>query len=253
MRAPDRVTSNLKITSEQDLDKLEIFRPKLESPPNSVKTLEDQVFWKLYIKYFNERINNMREDFRISHKTNRDLPRNFESFQRYYTDNPKLLAALRGRLYQGLSGNVISEITSGKAAHNLGISKVPNPGPAQMLYPDTVFRRSDKGYSAVSTKSRQFSEVRSPKKLIEIVSKDVCEALDKYYGFRYVRRRGLGVTGETIKIDEVILNYDPNPRLFPKDEDETKDLKESIKEIVETFEEEFKVNIQVGFFDPKAK
>ena len=225
----------------------------MESPLNSVKTLEDQFFWELYIEYFNERIKKMREDFVISHKTIRDPPRNFESFQRHYTENPKLLAALRGRLYQGLAGNVISDITNGKAAHNLGISKVSNPEPNQMLYPDTVFRRYDEGYTAISTKSRQFTEIRSPEELVKLVSRDLYEALYKYYGIRYVRRQGLDVTGEKIKIDEVILNYDPNLSLFPKDEAKAKALKEFIKDIVETFEEELKVDVQVGFFDLKAK
>ena len=49
----------------------------------------------------------------------------------------------------------------------------------------------------------------------KLVQGDIEEQLAKYYGFGYVRRSGLDLTGQKIDIDEVILNYDR--RLVPEE------------------------------------
>jgi hypothetical protein len=100
-------------------------------------------------------------------------------------------------------------ITDSKVAQNLGVSKLPNPGPGDVVYPDFVVPRSKGGYSAVTSKSRVFAEGISQAELERVVMGDLREGLEKYYGNRYVRRRGLDLTGEPIRIDELILNYTP--------------------------------------------
>jgi hypothetical protein len=207
-------TAGSTVRSIEDLDKLvEPLRPKLDRPPASVRTPEDQSMWELYHDYFSERVASMRSDFQATGQTKRELPRDFDSFRKQYTENPELIKALRGRLAQGETGNIISDITSGKVTQNLGISRVPNPGPGEVVYPDFVWS-GRKGYTAVSNKSRDFRGM-SRSQIKKTVMADVDEALKKYHGTRYVRRPGLDVTGQPIEIDEVILNYDP--RLIPED------------------------------------
>ena len=239
----DRVAPGQKIMSEQDIDKfLEPARPKLDSPPASVKTPEDQQLWEIYYNYIDERLGSMRQDIRATGKTSRDAPRTFESFRKQYTQNPALLKALRGRMYQGRVSSVIDDITSGTAAHNLGISKVPIPEPKEMLYPDHVIHRSGsartEGYTAVSTKSRDFRTI-SPADIPKIVMDDLREALVNYYGLRYVRRIGLDVTGSLIRIDEVVLNYE---RLLVPEK-----FRDGIQAIAESYSG---VDVKIGFFDP---
>jgi len=208
-----RVTKGT-VTSEKDIDNLvELSRPKIDQPPPSVKTPEDQSLWEMYNQYFNERVDSMRADIRETGQTSREAPRDFESFRKEYADNPNLLAALRGRISQGQTGKIIEDITGGKVAQNLGFSRVPNPGPGEVVYPDFVWR-GGKGFSAVSQKARDFRGLsRSEAK--NIVEADIEEQLGKYYGTGYVRRSGLDLTGQKIEIDEVILNYDR--RLVPED------------------------------------
>ncbi len=74
------------------------------------------------------------------------------------------------------------------------------------------------------------------------VIEDIDEALRKYYGVRYVRRRGIPQFGSAIDIDEVILNYDP--RYI------TDSTREFIKNAVPEYGRE---GIQVGFFDFKPE
>jgi len=201
------------IKSEQDLDSvLGPQRPRLDQPPPGLKTLDDQQIWELYNRYFSERVESMRTDLRTAGSTKRNIPRNFEEFNRHYTEHPELIRALRGRLSQGETGNVISDISRGKAAQNLGISKVPEPGVGEVVFPDFVWK-GQKGYTAVSNKSRNFFGL-TPDEIKRMVQLDVDEALGKYYGERYVRRPGLDVTGQRINFDEVILNYDA--ALVPK-------------------------------------
>jgi hypothetical protein len=208
-----RVTTGT-VTSEKDIDKLiEPFRPKIDQPPVSVKTPEDQSLWEMYNQYFKERVDNMRAELRETGMTSREPPRSFDDFRKEYADNPNLLAALRGRLSQGQTGKIIDEITRGKVAQNLGFSRVANPGPGEVVYPDFVWQ-GRKGFSAVSQKARDFRGLTraEARKLVEA---DIEEQLGKYYGIGYVRRSGLDLTGEKIEIDEVILNYDR--RLVPED------------------------------------
>ena len=236
----DRVIGQ-NITSEQDIDKIiQSSQPKLESPPPSVKNIEDQRLWELYNDYFAERVASMRSDIRVTGKTARDPPRKFDSFRDNYTKNPELLDALRGKLYQGRIGNVIDDLTreSGRAWHNLGISRVPDPKPTEMLYPDTVFARSKGGYTAVSTKSRVFSGKENLEELRQVVMPDIRESLEKYYGMRYVRRKGIDIKGEKIQIDEIVLNYDPN--------NVPKELRPKMKDIAEAYSD---VDVKIGFFD----
>jgi len=202
------------ISSEKDIDKLiEPSRPQIDHPPPSVKTPEDQSLWEMYNQYFKERVDSMRADIRETGQTSREAPRDFASFQREYSDNPNLIAALRGRLSQGQTGAIISDITGGKVAQNLGFSRVPNPGPGEVVYPDFVWK-SEKGFSAVSQKARDFRGL-SQSEVKKLVQGDIEEQLAKYYGFGYVRRSGLDLTGQKIDIDEVILNYDR--RLVPEE------------------------------------
>ena len=205
--AGTRVT-NRKIASENDVDThIEPARPKLESPPSSLAP-DDVIWWERYQAYFDDRIQGMRDDFRTKGSTKRDPPLDFGSFRQRYTENPQLLDALRGRLNQGQTGRAIDVLTAGKAAQNLGLSRVPNPKPGEVVYPDFVFQRAKGGYSAVSHKSRVIAEDISPTDLARVVKNDIAEAIGKYHGTQYVRRRGLEVTGGTIQIDEIVLNYD---------------------------------------------
>jgi hypothetical protein len=208
-----RVSSGA-ITSEKDIDKLiEPSRPQIDHPPPSVKTPEDQSLWEMYNQYFKERVDSMRADIRETGQTSREAPRDFASFQKDYQNNPNLLAALRGRLSQGQTGAIISDITGGKVAQNLGFSRVPNPGPGEVVYPDFVWQ-GRKGFSAVSQKSRDFRGL-SRAEVKKLVQGDIEEQLAKYHGSGYVRRSGLDLTGQKIQIDEVILNYDR--RLVPEE------------------------------------
>jgi hypothetical protein len=226
------------IKTEADIDKLIEAGPKLETPPASVVTPQDQMMWELYNQYYAERLGSMRSDLRATGATHRELPRTFDSFKQQYTENPELLTALRGRLAQGQTGNVISQITDAKVAQNLGISKGPNPKPGEVVYPDFVVPRAKGGYSAVTSKSRGFPETMSPDAVRKVVMADIREGLDKYYGTRYVRRRGLDVTGEQIKIDELVLNYDP--RLVPES------IRDQMKQIASAYEG---VDVKIGFFE----
>jgi hypothetical protein len=226
------------IASENDIDRLiEPARPKLETPPASVRTPEDQAMWELYNQYFAERVASMRSDIRATGQTKRDLPRDFDSFRTHYTENPELLQALRGKLAQGETGNIINDIASGKVAQNLGISKVADPGVGQVVYPDFVWSGRD-GFTAVTSKSRVFRENMSTEEVRKVVMGDVAEGLEKYYGTRYVRRPGLELTGKQIKIGEVVLNYDP--RLVPAS------LRDEIQAIARAYEG---VNVKIGFFE----
>jgi hypothetical protein len=203
--AAERVPTAIK--TEQDLDRvLGPVRPRLDKPPPALKTPADQRMWELYQRYFSERMESMRADLRTTGRTERNMPLDFDAFNQRYTENPNLVSALRGRLAQGETGNVISDISRGKTAQNLGISKVPEPGVGEVLFPDFVWK-GQKGYTAVSNKSRNFFGL-GPEDIKRVVNADVDEALGKYYGERYVRRPGLDVTGQRITIDEVILNYD---------------------------------------------
>ena len=197
------------IKSAEDIDKLlEPLRPELGKPPATVTTAEDLAMWELYNEYFAERVSSIRADLQAPvGRTEKDLPRDFESFRKTYTDNPKLVNALRGRLAQSQTGAVISDLTTGKAAQNLGISKVPKPtvGKGELVYPDFVWQ-GGKGYTAMSSKNRDFSRMTRAE-VKKTVQDDVDEMLGKYYGQRYVRRPGLELTGKQIDINEVVLNY----------------------------------------------
>jgi hypothetical protein len=203
---PGKGTSEV-IKSAEDVDKLlEPLRPQLERPPVTVRTPEDLAMWELYNDYFAERVSSMRGDLQAVGRTERDLPRDFESFRKTYTDNPELVNALRGRLAQSGTGEVLSKLTGGKVAQNLGISKVAEPAIGEVVYPDFVWQEEGKGYTAMSSKNRDFSRMTGAE-VDKWVRADVDEMLGKYYGQRYVRRRGLEVTGQQIDIDQVVLNY----------------------------------------------
>ena len=211
-RAPAIVRE--RASTEADLDAfVGRTQPDLRNPPPGMVTEDDAVMWELYNEYYNERITSTRKDFSSTGATKRELPLDFDNFWRRYTDNPELLATLRGRLAQSATGRLIEDITSGKAASNLGLSKVEDPIPEEMVYPDFVWR-GGRGYSAVSNKSRDFRGM-ALEGVRKQVLEDVDEALGSYHGVRYVRRRGIPQFGAAIEIDEVILNYDP--RLVPKD------------------------------------
>ena len=230
--APARQT----VASLEDIEKLvEPLRPKIESPPPSVKTPQDQSMWELYNEYFSERVASMRADLEATGQTKREVPRDFDSFRKQYTENPELIKALRGRLAQGGTGAVIHEITEGKVAGNLGISKVAEPGPGEVVYPDFVWS-GQRGYTAVSSKSRDFRGM-STEQVQKTVATDIDEALGKYFGSRYVRRPGLDVTGQQIQIDEVVLNYDP--RLVPES------MRANIRAYAKTYGG---AGVQIGFF-----
>jgi Domain of unknown function (DUF4157) len=228
-------------TTEADLDAfVRRTQPDLRNPPPGMVVQDDAAMWELYIEYYNERITSTRNDFRSAGATERELPLDFDKFRQRYTDNPELIAALRGRLAQSATGRLIEDITSGKAAGNLGLSKVEDPIPEEMLYPDFVWR-GQSGYTAVSSKSRDFRGM-ALEDIRKQVIEDIDEALRKYYGVRYVRRRGIPQFGSAIDIDEVILNYDP--RYI------TDSTREFIKNAVPEYGRE---GIQVGFFDFKPE
>jgi len=194
------------IKSAEDIEKvLEPLRPQLDKPPATVTTAEDVGMWELYNEYFAERVSSMRADLQAVGRTERDLPRDFDSFRKFYTDNPELLRLLRGKLAQSRTGGVIGTLSGGKAAQNLGLSKVPEPTTGEVVYPDFVWQ-GEKGFSAMSSKNRDFSRMTRAE-IKKTVQTDVDEMLGKYYGQRYVRRLGLELTGEQINIDEVFLNY----------------------------------------------
>jgi len=200
------------ITSAEDIDQvIEPSRPVLGKPPRSVKTPNDQAAWELYSDYFSERVKSIRAEVEILGRTTKEAPRDWQSFRQIYTTNPNLLKALRGRLAQSETATIIDEITSGRVGQNVGISAVPVPGPGDVVYPDFLFK-GERGYTSVSSKSRDFRNMSSAE-IKKTVTADVDEALGNYYGLRFVRRRGLDVTGQLIEIDEVILNYDA--RLIP--------------------------------------
>lgn len=202
---PGRGASKI-IKSAEDVDRLlEPLRPQLDKPPATVTTPEDLVMWELYNKYFAERVSSIRADLQAVGRTERDLPRDFGSFRKTYTDNPELVDALRGRLAQSRVGTEISELTGGKVAQNLGISKVAEPTAGEVVYPDFMWQ-GERGFTAVSSKERDFSRMTRAE-VKKTVQADVDEALGKYYGQRYVRRSGLELTGKQIDIDEVFLNY----------------------------------------------
>ena len=69
-------------------------------------------------------------------------------------------------------------------------------------------QRAEGGYTAVSSKSRAMAEDISDAELQSLVKDDIAEAISKYHGERYVRRPGLDVTGDAIRIDEIVVNYD---------------------------------------------
>jgi hypothetical protein len=153
-----------------------------------------------------------------------------------------LIKALRGRLSQGETGNIIADITSGKAAQNLGVSKVPNPGRGEVSYPDFVFKRAKgEGFSAVTQKRRDLASLKKDE-LRKTVMGDLREGLEKYYGDRYVRRLGLDETGTQIRMDELILNYDI--RAVP--EDLQPQIKAQLQEIAAAYEG---VDVKIGFFE----
>jgi hypothetical protein len=239
--AQTRVTSRT-IAVERDIDELiEPARPRMDAPPPSVTEPEDLVLWEQYNAYFDERVASMRTDLQRLGWTERMPPHGFDRFRQVYTEHPELLDALRGRLAQGRTGKVLDDITSGTAAQNLGISKVENPVPGEVVYADFVVQRAKGGYSAISNKSRVIAESTTWDELWRIVRNDIREGLEKYYGPRYVRRPGLDVTGERIRIDELVLNYDLNqvPERFRK----------RMRKMAEAYEN---VDVKIGFFNETA-
>jgi hypothetical protein len=233
-RVSDRV-----VRTEQDIDEVvTASQPRLDRPPPSVKKAEDVRMWELYNDYYEERIASMRADLRSEvGATKREMPLSFDAFKQRYTKNPELIKALRGRLSQGETGNIIADITSGKVAGNLGISSVPNPAVGEVVYPDFVFKRSaGDGFSAVSQKRRGFAAMTEGE-VRKTVMADIREGVEKYYGNKYVRRRGLDETGELIRIDELVLNYDI--RAVPES------MRPQIQKIAEAYEG---VDVKIGFF-----
>lgn len=196
------------IQSEADIDRLiEPHRPHLNQPPAHVILEDEKGLWELYNEYFAERVAKMRSDIRELGENTRDLPLDFDGFRKRYSESPALVRALRGRLAQARVGNVLDELSAGKVGQNLGVSKVPNPAPGDVVFPDFVWR-SENGFTAISNKSRDFRKM-SDAAIKKTVLGDVDEALGKYCGRRWVRREGIELSGQEINIDEVILNYDP--------------------------------------------
>lgn len=108
------------------------------------------------------------------------------------------------------------------------------------MYPDFVIPRAKgDGFTAVSSKSRVLTEKMSSDSVNKLVRDDIREALEKYYGLKFVRRRGLDVTGKQIRIDEVVLNYDS--RLVPAG------LRQEMQAIAKTYEGSF--DLKIGFFN----
>lgn len=233
------------IKSEKDIDKLiEPLRPNADKPPSTFKTGEDEAMWKAYQDYFDERVRAMRTDMRNEGKTTKEMPLKFDAFKKRYTENPELLQLLRGRLAQSETGNIIGEITSGKAAGNLGISAGPNPVRGEVVFPDFVFPRAKgDGFTAVSKKSRFFPTKMTPEAEKAVIG-DIREGLDKYYGSKYVRRRDVELTepGKPIRIDELVVDYDA--RFAPES------IRSEIRQIAEAYEG---VDVKIGFFEFEPK
>jgi hypothetical protein len=228
------------VRTEQDLDALVAgSKPRLDQPPPSVTTPEDTRLWELYVSYFDERVGSMRADLRSEvGATKREPPLTFDAFKDRYTKNPELIKALRGRLSQGETGNILADITSGKVAQNLGVSKVANPSAGEVVYPDFVFKRAKgDGFVAVTQKRRDFTAIKKDE-LRDRVMADLREGLEKYYGDRYVRRPGLDETGKQIRIDELVLNYDA--RSVPEE------LRPQMRDIARAYEG---VDVKIGFFE----
>lgn len=228
------------IRTEADLDALVAGkRPQIDKPPATVTTPEDLRMWELYNNYFDERIASMRSDLRSeTGATKREPPSTFDAFKDRYTKNPELIKALRGRLSQGETGNILADIAGGKVGQNVGVSKVPNPGQSEVVYPDFVFKRAQgDGYTAVTQKRRDFTGM-SRDQALDTARLDLREGLEKYYGDRYVRRRGLDQTGQKVRFDELVLNYDP--RTVPEG------LRNDLREFAEAYEG---VDVKIGFFD----
>jgi hypothetical protein len=204
--AADAQTKQI-ITSAADVDRVLVpLQPRIDRPPTSVRTPADLSMWELYNEYWAERLASMRTDLLNKGQTTKNLPWTFEAFRETYTANPELIKAVRGRLAQGTIGNAIADLPGGgQVAQNLGISRIPNPGRGEVVYPDFVWK-GQRGYTAVSSKERSLGGM-SRAELERTVHPDLDEALDKYAGSSYVRRRGLEVTGQRIEIDEVLLNY----------------------------------------------
>jgi hypothetical protein len=195
--------------------------------------------WELYNNYFDERITSMRTDLRSKAAgTKREPPVTFDAFKERYAKNPKLMKALRGRLSQGETGNILADLTSGKVGQNVGVSKEPNPGRGEVVYPDFVFKRAKgDGYTGVTQKRRDFTNM-SREDALNTAKRDLREGLEKYYGNRYVRRAGLDETGQSIRFDELVLNYDS--RIV------SEGPRGDLQKLANAYEG---VDVKIGFFD----
>ena len=95
----------------------------------------------------------------------------------------------------------------GALKQDLGVSRTQKPKRHEVLYPDHVWQNADGSYSVASSKSRDFASF-SPEQIIRQVKADVDEAMQKYAGKLYVRRRTLRQEMPLIEVTEIVLNYD---------------------------------------------
>lgn len=215
------------IQSLRDLEKLANNLPDPAQPPRSVQSAEKLALWRDYCNYCTDRTDNIRADFNRQGKTSRKPPRTFASFcQAYATDKPWRSATRRGRQFQNLVDRQAAEVTDGKIVCDLGVSRTQKPKRHEVLYPDHAWQNADGSYSVASSKSRDFTSF-SPEQIIRQVKADVDEAMQKYAGKLYVRRRTLRQEMPLIEVTEIVLNYDN--RLLPKR------LQRDIKELAEEY------------------
>ena len=202
------------IKSLRDLEKLANNLPDPAQPLRSIKSAEKLALWRDYCDYCADRTDNIRADFNRQGKTSRKPPRTFASFfQAYATGKPWRSTTHRGRQFQNLVDRQAAEITDGKIVCDLGVSRTQKPKRHEVLYPDHVWQNADGSYSVASSKSRDFASFLS-EQIIRQVKADVDEAMQKYAGKLYVRRRTLRQEMPLIVVTEIVLNYDS--RLLPK-------------------------------------
>lgn len=201
------------VQSLSDLEKLEQNLPDPAHPPRSTMSPDKLALWQEYCDYCRDRAANMRADFKREGKTKRQPPRTFSSFCKAYSAGDMWRSGTRrGRQYQNLVDRQAAEITDGKIVCDLGVSRFLKPKQREVLYPDHVWQNADGSYSVASSKSRDFTRFTS-EQLIRQIEADVDEAMQKYSGKLYVRRRGLRKEMPLIEVTEIVLNYDK--RLIP--------------------------------------
>ncbi|WP_018353268.1 DUF4157 domain-containing protein [Longispora albida] len=196
------------IKSPADIAKyLDPHMPDITKPPPGLTTADDLLMWERYNLYYRERVVSIRDDLAATGRTSRDFPRDFENFRS--TFDKKLWAAREGKLVQGVTAGVLSDIAaeSGAVLQNVGVSRIPNPGVGQVHYLDHFLPRTNVRATGVSGKNYDFTGKTTRAQLEPVVQRDIDEAMLKYHGKVYFRRPGYELSGQPIIVDEIVINY----------------------------------------------